>query len=431
MCDFRDGEILLSVPRFEPYEEIVRAWFDHHAGQYGVEVLDRMDRLLESRGVHVEMRIPCPVDLWRISVPRGQEVYLSSRMRIDLQRAAVLSFGSTELAAGLVADTVVEPNGICSTAALGGWPPAPAFSDVTLSAMHDQYRAIIGCGPAEVSAAAPVTVAVVDSGVSPSLADRVEHYTDLVDASQTIVDDRVLHGTVVSSIIADLAPSARFHVFRVADAHGLVTEWELVAALLSMGLCQVVNLSLTFSLDRPDCITCGRRANESRKITLGSAVDLLLNRPHPPIVVAAAGNAARAEVFYPAKYGRLVAIGSVNSRAELSSFSNWSADDEAGRPHPCFWYLPGGDDRFGGVEEVADLPGSSLRFLGTSYSCAYATGLIADLLSDLPAETVREGLRTGQGPPIVAGPAGSGPGPADGRGLLTRRAVVDAGISSI
>jgi hypothetical protein len=426
MCDFRDGEVLLSVPRFEPYENLVQLWFEHHGEEFGLRILDRMDSLLASRGVPREMQLESPVNLWRLAVPRGQEVYVASRMRIELQSSAIRASGNDELAARLVADTVAEPNGICSTAGSAAASGPPLFGDVSLTAVHADYKAMIGCSPGEVFGAEPVTVAVVDSGISPALMGRLDHYSDFVDGSQTVVEDKIMHGTVVSSVIADLAPSARFQVFRVADSSGLVTEWELVAALLSMGLCQVVNLSLTFSLDRPDCITCGRRANESRKITLESALNLLLDRPDPPIVIAAAGNAAREEVFYPAKYGRLVAVGSVNSRGELSSFSNWSSVDEAGQPHPCFWYLPGGDEGFGQLEEVASVPGSALRFVGTSYSCAYATGLVADLLSALPADRVRAGLRAGQGRPV-----GASAGAVAGRGVLTRGTVVDAGSTLI
>ena len=69
MCDFRDGEVLLSVPRFEPYENLVQLWFEHHGEEFGLRILDRMDSLLASRGVPREMQLESPVNLVRVGMP--------------------------------------------------------------------------------------------------------------------------------------------------------------------------------------------------------------------------------------------------------------------------------------------------------------------------------------------------------------------------
>ncbi|WP_199881261.1 hypothetical protein [Streptomyces sp. CB03911] len=64
----------------------------------------------------------------------------------------------------------------------------------------------------------------------------------------------------------------------------------------------------------------------------------------------------------------------------ISQFSNTGTSDHLERSHPGVWFLPGGDSTPGNVEAVATGPNDK-PFYGTSFACAYASALTAQLLA--------------------------------------------------
>jgi len=227
---------------------------------------------------------------------------------------------------------------------------------------------------------------VLDSGIAPDA--NTAHITvssqrNLVDPKnpQLAIDD-VGHGTAICMVIADLAPHAEFAIFKVGDAKGRVSEWDALAGLVAKTDADVVNLSLQFGLaDQQPCNVCGRgrESMASRSAVFENTVDQLQNRPQTPFIVAAAGNSSLAELAYPARFGNVLAIGSVTSQKQLSRFSNYGDRDHVGGQHANHFVLPGGDSAPGHLEDVLTSPGGK-GWRGTSLSTAFASGLIAQKL---------------------------------------------------
>jgi len=113
-------------------------------------------------------------------------------------------------------------------------------------------------------------------------------------------------------------------------------------------------------------------------------------------VVAAAGNTApkdahRHELAFPARFGNVVAISSINSRGKLSSFSRYGDLDQGKKPHQRRFVLPGGDT--GAVREsIGAFEDNDPRYgYGTSIAAAYGSGWIARLLAQHGVETLASG----------------------------------------
>jgi serine protease len=177
-----------------------------------------------------------------------------------------------------------------------------------------------------------VIVAVLDTGVAYANRGRFRRSPDFsrytfVDGYDFIAhnrspEDRNGHGTFVAATIAEatdnhfaltgLAFGARIMPVRVLDGEG-----EGEASTIAEGVrfavrhgAQVINLSLEFSpgvtaSDIPELITALRYA-----------------RHRGVLVVAAAGNEARAAIAYPAHAPDVVAVGATTEHGCLASYSN-------------------------------------------------------------------------------------------------------------
>lgn len=171
-----------------------------------------------------------------------------------------------------------------------------------------------------VNNATPVTVAVIDSGICaahPDLAGRVVAGYDFVD-DDTNPDDTFGHGCSVAGVIAaninngegmaGVAPNVRIMPLRVLDGQGLGDYSAISAAIIyaADNGAQVINLSLAgtfYSQVMADAVAYA----QARGVT----------------VIAAAGNAGTNIPFYPAAFGGVIAVGSLDSNMQRSSFSNY------------------------------------------------------------------------------------------------------------
>jgi len=263
---------------------------------------------------------------------------------------------------------------------------------------HHTYRAMIGM-PTGVRG--NVRIAVLDTGVAQDFPGLVGRRRDFVNpAASFSADDDHGHGTVVSLIIHDLVPDAELFVYKIADAKGRASEWDTLVALAACRDVDVVNLSVQFGLGDRICKTCGRESHSSRSAAFENTLGHYAGAGHEPIFVAAAGNASRSDLAYPARFGGIAAIGAITSRYVLSSESNYGELDHALGVHPNHFVLPGGEPGPMNAESVGAFVSSGSPWHGTSMASAYASGVIGGVLAKAgpgvqSASLVLQALRTG------------------------------------
>ena len=198
------------------------------------------------------------------------------------------------------------------------------ISTPTSDPYYDQQWALPVIGAPEAWLELPedaehVTVAVIDSGVCldhPDLEGRIlENGYDFVDDDDT-AQDELGHGCGVAGIIAanvdngigiaGVAPNAMILPLRVLDAQGIGTYSDVAQAIVyaTDNGAKIINLSL---------------GGPNPSSTLNNAIDYAI--ANDVIVVAAAGNTG-GDVLYPAAYGPVIAVGSVDLDLEMSSFSS-------------------------------------------------------------------------------------------------------------
>lgn len=207
-------------------------------------------------------------------------------------------------------------------------------------------------------AAAPVTVAVIDSGICadhPDLAGRVLPGWDFVE-NDADPQDPFGHGCAVASVIAaahngagmaGVAPHARILPLRVLDAQGVGT-YSGVAAAITMAAdlgAPIINLSL---------------GGASPSTVMQNAVEYAAARG--AMLIAAAGNTG-GSVLYPAAYAPVVAVAAVDRNLQRSSFSSHGPEVDL--------YAPGRDIL------AAQPSGSYAALSGTSFAAPQAAGVAA------------------------------------------------------
>ncbi|HEX6901820.1 MAG TPA: S8 family serine peptidase [Thermoanaerobaculia bacterium] len=320
----------------------------------------------------------------RVRVPEGEEQFKVNylqfyykamtagallRRDLDPERHGDLLFNS-----GFHFQAV--PNSVLSVTA--GAAPGVGFN---FSPYHTRYRTKLGWNAAQVGFGKKVMV--LDTGVDPAFQQNILSRKNFVDpASPGNVDDDHGHGTAVASIIGDLCPTADFIIYKVADGNGRASEWDVLAALAADGPAEIVNISLAFGLQDTHCPRCGRESRSSRSAVFETLIHDLEEKDAGPLVVAAAGNKKDTSLAFPARFKDVVAIASINDAGDLSDFTNRSVTDHEGNPHQNVFVLPGGEKVANNnpSEYVGD-SAAGHQFWGTSFSAAYASGLIAGLWS--------------------------------------------------
>ncbi|GAB1422628.1 hypothetical protein MASR2M15_28650 [Anaerolineales bacterium] len=201
-------------------------------------------------------------------------------------------------------------------------------------------------------------VAVIDSGICaehPDLVGRVVSGWNFVDANGN-TEDSFGHGCAVAGIIganihnaigmAGLVPNVSILPLRVLNDQGLGTYADVASALIyaaDAGM-DVINLSL---------------GGYSDSALLRDAVAYALARD--VVIISAAGNTASEQILYPAAYPDVIAVGSLDSNLEISSFSARGGAIQA--------YAPG--------RQIMSLKadGSYAPVSGTSFAAPQVTGV--------------------------------------------------------
>ena len=225
----------------------------------------------------------------------------------------------------------------------------------------------------------PARIAILDTGfdqavkhLHPGLAERLEH--DGIEdplAGDGHLAHEAGHGTFIAGIVMKLAPELRIRQVRVLDPAG-VGDDASIAAGLSLAREAVLNLSL-------GGYTHGGRPPVALAAALAQLDDSVA-------VVAAAGNNASPEPFWPAAFKRVVAVGALDTtgdepvRASFSNYGHW-VDVYAPGTHVHSMYLDG--SYLEADKHLAHLKGWA-HWSGTSFATPHVAAEIA--------RRVREGV---------------------------------------
>ena len=209
----------------------------------------------------------------------------------------------------------------------------------------------------------PVTVAVIDTGCDMSVFNK--HYPGKIagfynefDSSTSIIDDQIGHGTSIASVIAEGTPS-NVKIFPIKTTNSdTLYDSDIVAAInyiVYYEKADVINMS--FGKVIPS-------ESVSQAIDSAAAKNI--------ICVVASGNDGKLGVNYPAAFETTIAVGSVDSDLNLSSFSNYGTDLD--------FVAPGSDVRVLVSSNFHSGVDFGL-FSGTSLSAPHATAAVAILKS--------------------------------------------------
>ena len=161
------------------------------------------------------------------------------------------------------------------------------------------------------------------------------------------------HGTMVAGLIHLFAPYAKIMPLKAFNADGSADVADIVSAIYyaTDHGARIINMSFELS-DNSDALL--RAVNYATR--------------NGVICIASAGNDAQEIVVYPAAYGNVIGVGSVNQQNQMSSFSNHGRDVVS-------LAAPG-------EALVTTYPGNHYAAAwGTSFSSAVVAGTTADLLS--------------------------------------------------
>jgi subtilisin family serine protease len=363
-----------------------------------VEHTDLIENMDERVGFEPGPKAP-DFQLHLIGVPAGEEIWKANYLQFVYKQALMerLRMGAIapDFAAALGRADLqfsVQPNHEIHLAAAAASAPTQAVSAAhwRFTEYHQQYKSMLRI-PAMAENPEAVNIAVLDTGVAPDLfpGDSSQFkQNNLVDADgkgNSTAADNHGHGTMICSIIRDVAPFANLHVFKVFGDNGRTTEWHILNALQMLCDANIVNMSLTFGmLAEVTCSECGHKSgldvplvhsHRARSNAFHNQMRQLVER-EGRVLVAAAGNSGRDEFEYPARFEEVFAITSVNGRCERSSFSNYNG---SGIPHPLHFALPGGDTTDAADEIIGYFTSRDGIGYGTSHAAAYASGLLAHL----------------------------------------------------
>ncbi|MCP4833895.1 MAG: S8 family serine peptidase [Phycisphaera sp.] len=268
-----------------------------------------------------------------------------------------------------------------------------------------------------------VLVAILDTGIdpehealsgriSPHGASFVEGFSSSGDLPNTETDaDNGLwgHGTFVAGLVALTAPDAALLPVRVLDPSGVGTMGSLI-------------LGIEFAIDSGShviLLACGTPVAQvnSLNVVINEAIDAGIT------VVAAAGNGAALECYYPASFSSTVAVGGSTHDDLYAGISSWCDGVDVVAPGSMVVNSGVADAARSVIGPVPSVKGNGeyKAGRGTSFSSAFAAGLAAVVrsqhpswpnakvaLSDIP-DVVRS--RLGDSAVSVEMPLGGGPRP--------------------
>ena len=384
MCDIIAGELIVS---FSKEDRIARRMMDNlREGPPGLlsHVQDLQDRLKEI-GLAYDTRYR--FEFHRVAVPHGLEQWAVTQLHQNYAHHAALTRVPVRPEDALIA---VPASRLSLTA---GTPASTSVqaTDFDFSVEHTTYKSMLNASSAHPDVK-DVHIAIVDSGIADDYASAIAGKHNLLDKNQAaVVSDERGHGTAIASIIHDLAPGAKLHIFKVTDAANGPGEWDVLAALAACNNVHIVNMSLQYGLADRTCGTCGRQSQSSRSAVFERMIGQLSALQPEPLMIAAAGNWKDKQLAFPARFGDVIAVGSITSQYVLSSFSNTGDVDHNNQPHDNHYVLPGGESDPAAAESVGEFQSQGKPLMGTSYAVAYASGVAANLLAQQGVKSYQKG----------------------------------------
>lgn len=242
----------------------------------------------------------------------------------------------------------------------------------------------------DTSTGSGVTVAVLDSGITPGpdLACRsLVSPFDAFSGGQTMDDviDRRGHGTHVSATVGECSNNAiglagigwdvAIMPVKVLGDDGSGTSLTLANGIIHAVAngADVINLSLGFDCEGYEWPVC---SSPSVDAEIQAAIDAGV------VIVAAAGNGGVDALNYPAVNPNVIAVGASNSEAQATSYSSGGPSLDL--------VAPGGDgslDEFiyqETIEGGGSLDHAYLGYYGTSMSSPHVAGTVALMLEGRP-----------------------------------------------
>jgi hypothetical protein len=282
--------------------------------------------------------------------------------------------GTLDKVDGLLGLGVVTPNHVLSVCGRGGLCPA---TEPAVPASLKPWPAV-----APVKEGKGVRVAVVDTGFLEARRDKswlrtvIADPSDIEDpdswpAADGFIDPYAGHGTFIAGVIRCIAPGAEVTVEQVIDQAGVVDEWELIKQL---------DQALAKS---PDVISFSAGTYTRNNVPPKAFVEFYENRlrHHKGVVlVAAAGNDAARDPFWPAAFPWAVSVGALDAtgrdRAYFSNFGGW-VDVYAPGVQLVNAYATGDYRSVVDPSDIRTFTNGMCEWSGTSFSTPVVAGLIA------------------------------------------------------
>jgi subtilisin family serine protease len=308
----------------------------------------------------------------------GYEVDRSLIRGVTRLRVAEETLGAVERVRSLYGSGVAAPDHIVSITPPGtaGFCPATEPEVVPGWAIPDPGLT------ADHSAGEGIRVVVVDTGLDPESPDRHPWMTGITGDDDPAIGAGVLgpyagHGTFIAGVIRSIAPRAEVIVRSAFNRAGAVFESDLVEAL-----------DWVLANDSPDIISMSAGTwtfDATGPLGLNAFNETRLRHHKGVVLVAAAGNDASRQPFWPAAAPWTVSVGALagnwRTRADFSNFGGWVDVYAPGEnlinafPRGTYTYteppLPRPDGNFDGMA----------RWSGTSFSTPVVSGLIAARMS--------------------------------------------------
>jgi subtilisin family serine protease len=295
--------------------------------------------------------------------------------RLKVQQEAL---GAVDRVRGLYGSGVAAPDHIVSITppGTGGWCPAVEPEVVPGWAIPDPLPT------RDHAAGEGVRVVVIDTGLDPESPDRHPWMTGVSGDPDPAIGAGVLgayagHGTFIAGVVRSVAPQAEVIVRSAFRRAGAVFESDLVEAL-----------DWVLANDAPDIISMSAGCwtfDATGPLGLHAFNETRLRHHKGVVLVAAAGNDASRQPFWPAAAPWTVSVGALagnwRTRADFSNFGGWVDVYAPGEnlinafPRGVYTYteppLPRPDGHFDGMA----------RWSGTSFSTPIVSGLIAARMS--------------------------------------------------
>ena len=242
-------------------------------------------------------------------------------------------------------------------------------------------------------------VAVVDTGIDGAIRgdgwltgipritvdDPSTHADDVnvdpldADPLDGFLDFSAGHGTFVSGVIAQVAPTADITMYRALGTGGTGSEIDVACAMVRAVRdgAQVLNLSLgtQTQFDQPS-LAMAAALEVVREIELERGEDVL--------IVAAAGNFGDTAPTWPAAFRRVVSVGALTADLRPSPFSSrgWWVDCSAIGEGILSTYVQG-EQSPDFTDDPESFPADAFsRWSGTSFAAPQVAGAVARLMHE-------------------------------------------------